>query len=97
MNTGTESGKLLELRAKTDRQLVAFITNRLDSGLRLAGLDGYRAEAEGIYDEASALLPWVHGLTESERRLLESKLSLLREFLNDLSSDAEWNVQTACS
>ncbi|SPF45433.1 hypothetical protein SBA4_3380006 [Candidatus Sulfopaludibacter sp. SbA4] len=39
----------------------------------------------------------VHGLTESERRLLESKLSLLREFLNDLSSDAEWNVQTACS
>jgi len=97
MNTRTESRKLLELRAKTDRQLVVFITNRLDSGLRLAGREACRAETEGIYAEVSALLPWVYDITRAERRLLESKLAQLREVLDDLSSDAELNVQTACS
>jgi len=97
MNTRTESSKLFELRAKTDRQLVVFITNRLDSGLRLAGGEAYRAEAGGIYEEVSALLPWVRDITKAERRLLESKLAQLREVLDDFSSDAELNVETACS
>jgi len=97
MNTRTESSKLFELRAKTDRQLVVFITNRLDSGLRLAGREAYRAEAERIYEEVSALLPWVRDITKAERRLLESKLAQLREVLDDFSSDAELNVETACS
>ena len=97
MNTSRESRKLLELRAKTDRQLVAFITNRLNSGLRLAGIDAYRDETERIYKEVSALLPWVYDLTEAERLVLDSKLVQLRESLDDLSSDAELKVQTACS
>src|SRR5579863_8596564 len=93
MNTGTESSRLFELRAKTDRQLVTFITNRLDSGLRLANLDGYRCEAETAYDEVNTLLPWVNSLTKAERRLLESRLAYLRAILAD-SSHAEL---TACS
>jgi hypothetical protein len=95
--TGTEPAKLFELRAKTDRQLVAFITNRLAAGLRLACLDTDREEAGKIYGEVSALLPWVRGLSKAESRLLESRLAQLREFLDDFSSDAEWKTQTACS
>lgn len=97
MNTSRESSRLSELRAKTDRQLVTFITNRLNSGLRLAGIDAYRAETGRIYDEVSALLPWVYDLTEAERLVLDAKLVQLRESLDDLSSDAELKVQTACS
>lgn len=97
MKTGTEPAKLLELRAKTDRQLVAFITNRLDFAFGLACLDADREQAGQIYGEVSALLPWVRGLSMAEHRLLESRLAQLREFLEDFSSDAEWKTQTACS
>jgi hypothetical protein len=97
MDITTESSKLLELRAKTDRQLVVFITNRLASGLRMACVERYRNEADRIYIEVSALLPWVCGLTKAERWLLESKLVELRELLDDFSSDAELKSQTAYS
>ena|SRR5271166_490817 len=97
MNTVTESNKLFELRAKTDRQLVTFVTHRLDFGLRLTNSDTHRTEAGRVYDEVSSLLPWVYGLTRVERRLLECKLAHLREILAGLSSDAGCRVQTACS
>jgi hypothetical protein len=97
MSTKTESSKFSELRAKTDRQLAAFVTNRLDAGLRFARFTACQAEAERSYAEVSALIPWVDGLTMAERRLLESKLERLREVLNDLSSDAELIALTASS
>ena len=97
MDIRTESSKLLELRAKTDRQLVAFMTSRLDSGLRMAGIERHRAEAGRIYAEVKALLPWVYDLTKAERRFLEAKLAELRELLDDFSSDAELKVQPAYS
>ena len=97
MTMKTESSKLSELRAKTDRQLAAFITNRLDAGLRFARRAACQVEAERSYAEVTALIPWVEDLTMGERRLLESKLERLREVLNDLSSDAELNVLTASS
>ena len=97
MNRETESSRLSELRARTDRQLATFITHRLDIGLRLAASDGDRAEAERSYAEVSALIGWVEGLSAVERRSMESKLDRLRDVLNDLSSDAELKVLTAFS
>jgi hypothetical protein len=92
MNTRAESLKLVELRAKTDRQLVAFINARVDAAVQLSP-----AEAEKVYAEGRALLPLVYGLTNAERCQLEWKLVQLRELLNDISSDAELKVQTARS
>lgn len=92
MDTRAESIKLVELRAKTDRQLVALISARVDRAVQLSP-----AEAERAYHEGRTLLPLVYGLTNAERRQLEWKLVQLRELLNDLSSDAELKVQTACS
>jgi hypothetical protein len=96
MNTTTQSSKLDELRAKTDRQLVAFIHARLNEILQLCD-QADRTEAERVYQESRALLSLVYGLTSGERRRLEWKLLQVRELLNDLSSNAELNVQTACS
>jgi len=96
MNTTTQSSKLDELRAKTDRQLVAFINSRLNEILQLCD-QADRSEAEKVYRDSRALLSLVYGLTSGERRRLEWKLMQVRELLNDLSSNAELNVQTAFS
>jgi predicted exporter len=96
MKTTTQSSKLDELRAKTDRQLVAFISSRLNEILQLCD-QADRTEAEKVYQESRALLSLVYGLTSGERRRLEWKLLQVRELLSDLSSNAELNVQTACS
>ena len=91
-----ESSRLLELRAKTDRQLVSLIQSRLDAGLAQAHCAAFQADAEKTYAEVRALLPWVYGLTRLERRSLESKLAQLRELLDD-ASDAGLRVTAACS
>ena len=88
MNTRTEPNKLIELRAKTDRQLAAFISNRLDSALRLACGEGDQAEAERIYYEVSGLLPWVRGLSKAEYRLLEARHAHLCQLLNHYAKAA---------
>ena len=71
------NSKLAELRAKTDRQLVILIRSTLDDGLRSRG------EAERAYSEVRALLPTIRGITEAERRRLESKLARLQGFLDE--------------
>lgn len=96
MITARQSSKLDELRAKTDRQLVAFIYSRLSSILQLCD-QADRTEAERDYAESRALLTLVYGLTSADRRRLEWKLLQVRELLDGLSSNAELNVQTACS
>jgi hypothetical protein len=110
MNSRPEVTKLIELRSKTDRQLVAFINNRLDAGLAYArlitepGPDSRWATAEALqasalraYDEVRTLLPWVRDATKPERRRLELKLDQLREFLDESTIHAGMRVQTACS
>lgn len=110
MNSRPESTKLVELRSKTDRQLVAFITSRLDFGLNYARLvadpesdsnwtsaEAFQATAAKAYDEVRALLPWVNDVTKAERRRLESKLEQLRELLDESSIHAGMRVHTACS
>jgi hypothetical protein len=110
MNSRPELSKLIELRSKTDRQLVQFITSRLDAGLDAARLladvgyhinwasvEAYQASATKAYEEARALLPWVTEVTRLERRRLELKLEQLRELLDESTIHAEMRVQTACS
>jgi len=92
MNTATTS-KLAELRSKTDRQLVAYLAVRLDAALQFTE----KSEAECVYEESRALLTLIYGMTGAERRRLERKLSQLRELIEDLSSNAELRMQTACS
>jgi hypothetical protein len=110
MNNRPEATKFLELRSKTDRQLVQFIHNRLDVGLNHAriladpgtdfnwtSVDSIQASARKSYEEVCALLPWVGGVTWTERRRLESKLEDLRELLDESTIHAGMRVLTACS
>ena len=72
MSNQPEATKLTALRARTDGQLIAFLNNRLDRGLR-----SDFAAAERIYGEVSRLMPVVYGASEAERRRLEAKLARL--------------------
>jgi hypothetical protein len=109
MNSRPEFNKLIELRSKTDRQLIVLITNRLDAGLTYARLvvnlgsshnrasgEAFQTDALEAYDEVRALLPWV-SLTQAERRRLELKMDQLRDLLNESTIHAGMRVQTACS
>jgi hypothetical protein len=110
MNSRPEFTKLVELRSKTDRQLVAYINNRLDAGLTYARLriergpdsnwasaETFRATATKAHDEVCALLPWVSDVTRAERLPLELKLEQLRELLDESTIHAGMRVATACS
>ncbi len=95
MNTRSESFKLVELRAKTDRQLAEYINNRLDAGLtfarlftdpdtrsRWASTDVFYTKASEAFEEARALLPWIAGVSATECHRLAGKLEELRELLD---------------
>ena len=69
--------KLVELRGKTDRQLIALIERELDRGL-----SSDRVTAEQAYSSAQGLLTVAHGASYDERRKLELKLACLGEFLS---------------
>jgi len=72
MSNQPEASKLTALRARTDGQLIAFINNQLDCGLR----SDY-ATAERIHAETSRLLPVAYGASQADRRRLEAKLARL--------------------
>jgi hypothetical protein len=89
----SELFKLEELHAKTDRELVQLIKNRLEVALGLARktldcVDGptaaeeYHRGAEKEYTNAAYLLHLVYSMAESDRRILESKLAHVREMLD---------------
>ena len=89
-----EPEKLLQLRAKTDRQLLDFLHSKLETGLNCAALaarlysDGNRASAELWLDRGDQALNEVQMLqpviTEKQRRDLNPELNLLREGLQRL-------------
>jgi hypothetical protein len=71
--------KLAELRARTDRDLVRILDSELDRALALANVAAtrqsvFRAQAEGVYTRAKALLPRISGLDSEERAGLERKV-----------------------
>ena len=94
-----EPEKLLQLRAKTDRQLMDFIYSKLEAGLNFAALaetlysDGNWASAERsreLADEAlNEVLLLLPVMTERQRRDLEPKVNILRETARRLSVSRE--------
>ncbi len=81
--------KLEQLRAKTDRQLILIIDQALENGLRLAveasrrpaEAPALRSRAERCWAEATRLLPTVYTLGSSRRRNFEARARALREAL----------------
>lgn len=71
MMTRAQTRQLRELRARTDRQLIAWLERRLDAGLRTHG-----AAAEEIYLEVAPLL-LIANADPGDRARLESKLERL--------------------
>jgi len=94
-----EPEKLLQLRAKTDRQLMDFIYSKLEAGLNLAALaDGEWASAGRSLDladealnEVQLLLP---AISERQRRGLEPRVNILREAVRGLRAP---RIRTAAS
>ena len=88
MNHGPEFAKWMELRAKTDRQLTAFLDKTLAGGLRVAmeaaqtGAPELFARARKSYAEACRLLPCLRTGATVERRRLEGELARLRRMLD---------------
>jgi len=91
MERRSQSFKLQELRAKTDRDLSVIIDRELDLALFFASLDEtkdgaadlLRARMQISLAEAAKLLAGVENL--DERRRLRAKLQQLREDLDRLS------------
>ena len=90
-----EPEKLLQLRAKTDRQLLDLLHSKLETGLTCAG-QAARLYSDGSWtsagrsleradqalNEVQLLLPV---LTEKQRRELDPQLNILRETLERLT------------
>jgi hypothetical protein len=85
--------KLEELRARTDRELVALIDSELNRVLQLAAAGMYWAGAGKACAEARTLLPKVYNL--GERLRLERKLGELERSLQDLAAGTQSRVRSA--
>lgn len=99
MNQMPETSKLAYLRAKTDRQLTALITRRLDDALALARGRRYLGDefcrpAEAAYRDASRLLPLIFYASKAERTRLESAMAELRRLLDGASRPIQ--ARAAC-
>jgi len=79
MNTWTESSKLLQLRAKTDRQLLEIITRTLEAARCFARTEEYRPRAERACAEVQRLLPL---LDAADRRYFAGRLDEICEMLH---------------
>lgn len=102
MNHGPEFSKWMELRAKTDRQLAAFLNRTVANGLRLA-LEAAETDAPELYGqaqkayaEAHLLLPCLREVAIAERRRLERELAHLRRLLDETAMAGE-RASAACS
>jgi hypothetical protein len=78
MNTSPENPKLVELRSKTDRQLVELIGRGLDRAACCARARQFHGQAARLCDEIRQLLPFV---PRHDRRRLESRLAEIAEIL----------------
>ncbi len=109
MNISAESFKLVELRAKTDRQLALLINRRLDTGLNFARLaadpdaqsrwastEVFQDKAREALCEVGKLLPVVNTLSQPERRRLAVKLNQLRQLLETSEAAGGSCLRAAC-
>ena len=108
MTTRADHAKLAEFRARTDRQLHALVSRKLDRGLsfatlllgdegreRWASLEELTGCAERSYKEVARLLPLLRGISSADRRRLESRLDQLREILDCATLCATPRTQAA--
>ena len=78
MLSGRQQGKLEQLRAKTDRQLLGLVYTELDAALRSESGGDYERAARA-YVEATRLLPLLHNVSAAERARLEARLDSIRD------------------
>jgi len=76
MNTWQQTSKLVELRSKTDRQLVELVTRTLEAAQCFARTDEFRPRAERACEQVRLLLPY---LPRAERRRAEVRLAQIGE------------------
>ena len=81
----TQARKLVELRAKTDRQLLDFVSAQLDRALALAEAGESLLRAEEIHGEVRRLLPLVKNANHAEWRRLIARMNRLRDILDGYS------------
>ena len=84
--------KLVQLRNKTDRDLLILVRRELDRGLTLASVAASKqsplyVQAEKVHNTATTLLPRIGGLTEIELRELSLKMKEVRAALDQLPSE----------
>jgi hypothetical protein len=99
------ASKLEELRRRTNLQLVAMISNKLDRGLAFARVfesDGdwessehFRSNAERALSDATAWMTLLASVSQVQRRQLEFKLVRLREQLDRRATSQIRHPQTA--
>jgi hypothetical protein len=77
--------KLLQLRAKTDRQLLDFVYSKIELGLYFAAAEASLECGERALREAQELLSVMN---ESQRRELAPKVSELRDALQRLRRES---------
>jgi hypothetical protein len=80
VQTNREMAKLVELRAKTDRELTVLVSRRLDSGIAAAA-NRQRAEAEQARAEVRRLLAVIDLLAAPNLAPVDAKLSDLEAWL----------------
>jgi hypothetical protein len=85
MNPSRQNRKLAELRAKTDRELVNYLSAQLDRAIALAEVGESLGEAEKIYAEVRRLFPFATSATECEWRAFLSRVNRLRHLLDQYS------------
>jgi hypothetical protein len=85
----SNTGKLAELRGRTDRELLVLIQRELDRALTLADV----AAAEKAYDRTVTLLPNVPDVRQEERAHVDATLKELRRRLDQIpaAARAQWH------
>ena len=84
----TQRAKLLELRQKTDQELIRLVTNRLQSATTQAqrfseaASDALYMSAEETYTDAAVLVGVISSASDGERARLEKELGELRRLLD---------------
>lgn len=79
MTTWQESSKLVELRSKTDRQLLELVTRTLEAARCFARTDEFHGRAQRAIDEVRRLMPL---LPRTEVRRVESRVEEIADAIN---------------
>lgn len=82
MNPTGQTQKLAELRAKTDQQLVNYLSAQLDRALEFAEGGRSLRRAEEIYWEVRRLFPVAASASDCQWRSFLSRLNRLRHILD---------------